>query len=318
MSAIKGILLCGGNGTRLYPLTQVVPKALQTVYDKPMIYYSLSTLMLAGITDILIISSKRHLHMFEELLGNGRQFGIKLTYAEQAKPKGIAEALIIAEEFTEGKRFALMLGDNFFYADNLVERMTVAQNLLFEYDASIFAYPVSNPNDYGVIDDAYSRIVEKPEKAPSNLAVPGLYFFRNNAIRIAKKIRPSKRGELEITDVINELTYLHGFTYTRLSRGVAWFDMGTPKTLHDVSNFVEAVEARTGLKIGCPEEIAWRNGYINERRMEGILGEMPTGEYRAYLLRILYDGNQETTTVDNGGKRVLDSLTSATCRRESY
>jgi glucose-1-phosphate thymidylyltransferase len=290
-------------------MTQAIPKSLQPVYDKPMIYYSLSTLLFAGITDVLIISSKRHLHMFEELLKDGKQFGIHIQYAEQAQPKGIAQALTIGEDFIGNKQFALMLGDNFFYADNLMQLIQAAQDDLFCHDCSIFGYPVSNPSAYGVIDNVNNKVIEKPEHPPTNLAVPGLYFFRKIAVDIAKELKPSKRGELEITDVINQLPHP---IYHELSRGVAWFDLGTPRDLHEASNFVAAIEDRTGLKIGCLEEIAYRLGLIADVELQGLILAMPRGDYKDYLIRTLQDGNQEKTTVNGRRKGMPNTSFGAT------
>jgi len=296
--AIKGILLCGGNGTRLYPSTKVVPKSLQNVFDKPMIYYSLSTLMLAGITEIVIISSMAHLHMFEELLGNGHDLGLDITYMQQAKPQGIAQAIQIAANYIDEDNFALLLGDNLFYADDFAEILAVVRDQLRYHDAAIFGYPVANPTNYGVINTIKHMygggikvsVIEKPIDPPSNYAVPGLYFFRPIAKDIAGKLKPSARGELEITDVINqaESSYYH-----LLSRGVAWYDTGTPSDLLDASNFIAAIEKRTGLKIGCIEEVAYRMGYITIEQLYNLMIDMPNGDYKTYLGEIILDGTKK-------------------------
>ncbi len=284
---MKGIILAGGKATRLHPLTRVISKQLLPVYDKPMIYYPLSVLMLAGIRDILIISTPQDLPRFRELLADGQKIGIKISYALQDKPQGIADSLIIAEDFIGKDNICLVLGDNIFYGHNLGD-------LLREYTflkdgAVIFGYYVNDPCRYGVIElDSKLRAVsiqEKPKKPKSNFAVTGLYFYDNKAVSIVKKIKPSKRGELEITDLNNEYLRRGKLKVRLLDRGYAWLDTGTYDSLIDASMFIKTIEERQGLKIGCIEEIAYRMGYIKRGELEKLAESLNTG-YREYLLRV--------------------------------
>lgn len=286
---MKGILLAGGAGTRLYPMTQVITKQLLPVYDKPMIYYPLSTLMLAGIREILVISTPQDLPHFERLLGDGSKFGLRLSYAVQPKPEGIAQALIIAEPFLGGSPCALILGDNLFYGSGLqafLERSWV------ESGALIFGYPVHDPERYGVveIDKESGKVLsleEKPRVPKSSYAVPGLYFYDGQAPALAKMLRPSARGELEITD-LNKLYLERGQLEVRLMpRGFAWLDTGTPRSLLEASLFVQVIEERQGLKIGCPEEIAYRKGFISLDAFRALAMSCEKTPYGQYLLRIL-------------------------------
>lgn len=285
----KGIVLAGGSGTRLYPTTRAISKQLLPVYDKPMIYYPLSTLMLAGIREILIISSPQDLPNFEKLLRDGAQWGLKLTYACQPRPEGIAQALIIGEEFLAGQSSALILGDNLFYGQDLqtVVRSASDRNGV----ATIFAYRVSNPEAYGVVhfDDngAATDIVEKPKRPKSSYAVTGLYLYDTDASALARDLRPSPRGELEITDL--NLSYLKRkkLQVEILGRGTAWLDTGTPSALLQASLFIETIEQRQGLKIACPEEIAFRMGFISKRQLETLAKDAGNNAYGDYLTQLL-------------------------------
>jgi glucose-1-phosphate thymidylyltransferase len=285
----KGIVLAGGSGTRLYPTTRAVSKQLLPVYDKPMIYYPLSTLMLAGIREILIISSPRDLPNFEKLLGDGKQWGLDLSYASQPQPEGIAQALIIAEQFLDGHPSALILGDNLFYGQDLQEVVRSASDR--NDVATILAYRVSNPEAYGVVqfDEAgvATDIVEKPKRPKSSYAVTGLYFYDTNASELARELRPSSRGELEITDL--NLAYLKRkkLQVEVLGRGTAWLDTGTPGALLQASLFIETIEQRQGLKIACPEEIAFRMGFISKTDLETLAKDAGNGAYGDYLNQIL-------------------------------
>ncbi|MGZ3333228.1 MAG: glucose-1-phosphate thymidylyltransferase RfbA [Gemmatimonadaceae bacterium] len=285
----KGIVLAGGSGTRLYPTTRAISKQLLPVYDKPMIYYPLSTLMLAGIREILIISSPQDLPNFEKLLRDGSQWGLKLTYARQPRPEGIAQALIIAEEFLAGQPSALILGDNLFYGQDL---QTVVQRASDRNGgATIFAYRVSNPEAYGVVhfdaSGAATDIVEKPKRPKSSYAVTGLYLYDADAPALAHELRPSPRGELEITDL--NLAYLKRkkLQVEILGRGIAWLDTGTPSALLQASLFIETIEQRQGLKIACPEEIAFRMGFISKGDLETLARDAGNNAYGDYLTQIL-------------------------------
>ena len=286
---MKGIILAGGSGTRLNPLTKAMSKQLIPIYDKPMIYYPLSTLMLAGIKDILIISTPQDLPKFKALLGNGRDMGLFICYKEQKKPEGIAQAFIIAEEFIGNDSVCLILGDNVFYGHNL--SMTLQKMAHLESGAYIFGYWVANSQRYGVVEfnknNQVISIEEKPKYPKSNYAVPGIYFYDNEVVDIAKNLKPSARGELEITDV--NLTYLknRNLKIELLGRGYAWLDTGTPDSLLDASNYIATMERRQGLKIGCIEEVAFRMGYIDKDQFEGIINRMPENDYRKYLAMIL-------------------------------
>ena len=285
----KGIVLAGGSGTRLYPTTRTISKQLLPVYDKPMIYYPLTTLMLAGIKDILIISSPRDLPNFEKLLCEGTQWGLNLSYAAQPNPEGIAQALLIAEDFLEGQPSALVLGDNLFYGHDL--QSAVQRASAREKGATVFAYRVSNPEAYGVVEFSESGkaldIVEKPKQPKSNYAVTGLYFYDSSASELARELRPSKRGELEITDL--NLAYLKRdiLQVEVLGRGTAWLDTGTPSALLQASLFIETIEQRQGLKIACPEEVAFRMGYISREQLETLAREVGNNAYGDYLTQIL-------------------------------
>jgi len=286
---MKGIILAGGAGTRLNPLTKAMSKQLIPVYDKPMIYYPLSTLVLAGIKDILIISTLQDLPKFRKLFGDGREIGLNISYQEQPKPEGIAQAFIIGEEFIGDDSVCLILGDNIFYGHNL--SITLQKMAGLKEGACIFGYWVANPQRYGVVEfnenNEVISIEEKPKYPKSNYAVPGLYFYDNGVVDIAKNLKPSARGELEITDV--NLTYLKkgNLKVELLGRGYAWLDTGTPDSLLDASNYIATMERRQGLKIGCIEEVAFRMGYIDKTQFEGIIERLPANDYRKYLEMIL-------------------------------
>ena len=287
----KGIILAGGAGSRLYPLTLVASKQLQPVYDKPMIYYPLATLMAAGINDILLISTPHDTPRFQALLGDGSRWGIKLSYKVQPEPKGIAQAFLVGEEFIDNKPVCLILGDNIFYGKMNLDRIMAE----FEGGARIFGYPVHDPERYGVVEfDAVGRVTsieEKPQHPKSNYAVPGLYLYDEHVVKTAKSIAPSPRGELEITDI--NLDYLRRgeLTVERLGRGIAWLDTGTHKSLLEAGNYIEIIESRQGLKIACLEEIALRRGFIDCDHMRRIIDETPTSPYREYLQQV-YDETQ--------------------------
>ncbi|EOQ20897.1 glucose-1-phosphate thymidylyltransferase [Bacillus cereus] len=285
---MKGIILAGGSGTRLYPITKSISKQLVPIYDKPMIYYPLSVLMLAGIKEILLISTPNDLSQFEELLGDGSNLGISIQYEIQEQPKGLAEAFVIGKDFIGQDSVALVLGDNIFYGQGFTEVLQKAVKL--EEGALVFGYYVKNPEDYGVVEFDYLGNVlsleEKPVNPKSNYAVPGLYFYDNEVVEIASKIQPSLRGELEITS-INEEYLRRGKLKTELfSRGMAWLDTGTHSSLLEASNFVEAVQNRQGLYISCIEEIAFRKGYINEEQLVKLAEPLVKTDYGKYLLRI--------------------------------
>jgi len=282
---MKGIILAGGSGSRLNPLTKAVSKQLIPVYDKPMIYYPLSTLMLAGIKDILIISTPQDLPKFKELFGDGREMGLNISYREQSKPEGIAQAFIIGEEFIGEDSVCLILGDNIFYGHSLsttLQKMATLKN-----GAYIFGYWVSDPKRYGIVEfnehDKVISIEEKPKISKSNYAVPGLYFYDNEVVDIAKNLKPSARGELEITDV--NLAYLkkENLKVELLGRGYAWLDTGTPDSLLDASNYIATMERRQGLKIGCIEEVAFRMGYIDIKQFKKVIEQSPENEYKKYF-----------------------------------
>jgi glucose-1-phosphate thymidylyltransferase len=286
---MKGIVLAGGAGSRLDPITRVASKQLQPVYDKPMIYYPLSTLLMAGIREILLISTPHDLPRFESLLGDGSQWGIELSYAVQDEPKGIAEALIIGEEFTDGDSVALILGDNIFYG-NLALDVLVAS---FETGAVVFTYPVKDPERYGVVELDGSQVVsleEKPEHPRSNLAVPGFYIYDRRAAEIAKAMEPSERGELEITDLNRAYLEMGELRAHRLGRGVAWLDSGTHESLLEAANFIATIEHRQGLKIACLEEIALEMGFVSASHLESVVAAMPKSAYREYVESVLAEG----------------------------
>ncbi len=291
MKKRKGIILAGGNGSRLYPITKATSKQLIPVYDKPMIYYPLSTLMLAGITDILIITTPFDRESFIKLLGNGSQFGINISYEIQEKPEGIAQAFLIAEDFINNSKIALILGDNLFHGDSFVKKLQ--KNHLLNEGASIFAYSVVNPERYGVIEFdsngiAYN-IEEKPKKPKSKFVITGLYFYDNTVVNKAKKIKPSNRGELEITD-INKMYMKEGkLNVEKMNRGMTWLDTGTTDSLHEASSYIRLLEKRQGLKIGCPEEVAWRKGYIDEDQLYSLSTNLIKSGYGEYLRSIIYE-----------------------------
>ena len=285
----KGIILAGGSGTRLWPLTIPVSKQLMPVYDKPMVYYPLSTLMLSGIRDILVITTPEDSESFRKLLKEGTQWGIKISYAVQPKPEGLAQAFIIGEEFIDGQSCALVLGDNIFYGSGLVSILHEAAQT--EKGAVVFGYPVTDPERYGVVSfDKNGKVIsleEKPENPRSKYAVPGIYFYDNEVVAIAKALKPSTRGELEITD-LNRCYLEKGELLVKIfGRGFAWFDTGTHSSLLDASNYVETIQKRQGTMVSCPEEIAWRMGYITDKELEVESRHYTKSEYGKYLISLL-------------------------------
>jgi glucose-1-phosphate thymidylyltransferase len=288
---MKGIILAGGSGSRLNPLTKVTSKQLIPVYDKPMIYYPLSTLMLAVIRDILIISTPQDLPKFMELFRDGQEIGLNISYQEQPKPEGIAQAFIIGEDFIGKDSVCLILGDNIFYGHSLSITLQRMANL--KSGAYIFGYWVSDPQRYGIIEfnqnNEVISIEEKPQHPKSNYAVPGLYFYDNEVVDIAKNLKPSARGELEITDVNLEYLKQGDLKVELLGRGYAWLDTGTPDSLMDASNYIATIERRQGLKIGCIEEVAYRMGYIDQGQLKKIINQSPENDYKKYLKFILKD-----------------------------
>jgi len=285
---MKGIILAGGAGTRLWPCTSVISKQLLTVYDKPMVYYPLSVLMLAGIKDILIISTPEDIDKFKAVLGSGEALGLKFTYKVQEKPKGIAEAFIVGEDFIQNEPVCLILGDNIFYGHGLPGILQEVASK--DEGATVFAYWVQDPQRYGVVEfDEQGKalgIEEKPEKPKTNYAVPGIYFYDNKVVDFAKNLQPSARGELEITDL--NLSYLaeNKLSVEIFGRGIAWLDTGTPDSLLEAASFVATIERRQGLKIACIEEIAYRMGYISEDELQDIIISLPKSNYRDYLEKL--------------------------------
>ena len=286
---MKGIILAGGNGTRLYPITKAISKQINPIYDKPMIYYPLSILMLAGIREILVISTPRDLALFKELLGAGKDFGIRLEYAIQEQPNGLAEAFIIGEKFIDGDSCALVLGDNIFYGHGLTGMLKEAE--VRKEGATIFGYYVPNPKDFGVVEFAKDGKVlsleEKPQNPKSNYAVPGLYFYDNTVVEKAKRVKPSKRGELEITSINEMYLQEEKLHVVNFGRGMAWLDTGTHDALLEAANFVKTIQSRQGVMVACLEEIAYRNGWISKEKVLELAKPLMKSKYGEYLVNLV-------------------------------
>lgn len=291
---MKGIVLAGGSGTRLYPVTKGISKQLIPVFDKPMVYYPISVLMLAGIRDILIISTPDDMPSFKRLLGDGKEMGVNFTFAIQPRPEGLAQAFIIGKEFVGDDDVCLVLGDNIFYGQGFTGMLQQAVKTATNGDATIFAYPVKDPQRYGVVtvDDNWhaTSIIEKPENPKSNLAVVGLYFYPNSVLDIASKVKPSARGELEITSVNQVYMEAGNLAVQRLGRGFAWLDTGTTDSLIEASNFIETIEKRQGFKVAALEEIAFRKGWINAEQLAALASPMKNNNYGQYLLNLAENG----------------------------
>ena len=289
---MKGIILAGGAGSRLYPLTLVASKQLQPVYDKPMVYYPLTTLIEGGISELCLISTPQDLPRFRQLLGDGSRFGLSIEYREQPRPEGIAQAFLIAESFIAGDAVTLILGDNIFYGGDSFHRAFAE----FKSGATIFGYHVNDPERYGVVefnaDCKAVSIEEKPKSPKSNYAVPGLYIYDNEVVPITKKLKPSARGELEITAVNVEYLRRGALRVQRLARGFAWLDAGTSSSLHEASAYVQTIERRAGVKIGCPEEAAFRRGFLSLDRLDALTAKIPKCEYREYLIEVVAEAKR--------------------------
>ena len=286
---MKGIILAGGSGTRLYPITKAISKQINPIYDKPMIYYPLSILMLAGIREILVISTHRDLSLFQELLGSGEDFGVKLEYAIQKKPNGLAEAFIIGEKFIDGDSCALVLGDNIFYGHGLTGMLKEAEAR--KEGATVFGYYVPNPKDFGVVEfDKDGKVIsleEKPQNPKSNYAVPGLYFYDNTVVEKAKRVKPSKRGELEITSINEMYLQEEKLHVVNFGRGMAWLDTGTHDALLEAANFVKTIQSRQGVMVACLEEIAYRNGWISKEKVLELAKPLMKSKYGEYLVNLV-------------------------------